>query len=295
MPDDKLRIGGWVPPNEQDTRPLPVLPSQRGTALERARDAELVPVGPDRRAGRVILLCALAVVAGTVGMLALLRPSQDKQADPPLAEPMVFNTPSELPTSPPSPSPSYQDYVPPAGNPTTPARPYEPPTAATTTRGAHPSPTTRKPRPPAAPSLTPGSVVSLEVEGRSGLRIRHQNFTVRVDKLTSASSPGDRADARFTVRRGLASGGCLSFEAVNHPGYYLRHRVYDMILDRRDRSTLFDQESTFCARPTRDGKAFTLVTFYPDTSYGVWVQWDGRVQVAFTGYEPTRWVVRKPL
>lgn len=295
MPDDKLRIGGWVPPNEQDTRPLPVLPSQRGSALEPARAAELVPVGPDRRPSRVILLCALAVVAGTIGMLALLRPSQDKGVDPPLAGPMVFNTPSELPSSPPSPSPSYQDYVPPAGGPTTPPRPYVPPAPATTTRSAHPTPTSHKPSPPAAPSLTPGSVISLEVQGKNGLRMRHQNFRVRVDQFTANSSAGDRADARFTVRKGLASAGCLSFEAVNYPGYYLRHRVYDMILDRRDKSTLFDQESTFCAQPTRDGKAFTLVTFYPNTSYGVWAQWDGRVQVAYTSYEPTRWVVRKPL
>jgi hypothetical protein len=288
MPDDKLRIGGWIPPDPEETKQLPVLAQRRQPLALRDRRTGLVPLGPDRGPRRVIILCVVAAVAGAVGMLALIRPGTDKTVQPPIAGPMIFATPSEgsSPASPP-PSPSLTTGGPTPASPRSTVRPA----------GHRPVTTTPAPKPSSAPkaALTVGSVIGLEVDGQSGLRLRHYNFGVRVDRLSSSSSALDRADSRFTVRSGLAFGGCLSFEAVNYPGYYLRHRVFDMVLEQRDDSRVFDQESTFCAKPTRDGKAFTFVTFYPSEDYGLTTGFGGWVQVSDATEEPTRFVVRKPL
>jgi hypothetical protein len=292
MPDDKLRIGGWVPNEAQDTRQLPVLVTRPSPPMLADRATELVPLGPERRPRRVIVLCAVAVVAGTVGMLALLRPSGDKTVQPPIAGPMVFATPSAQATTTEPPAPTYTEVVPPAGGITDAPAPTTKPAAAKTSVPATPS---HKPTQATTPSLTPGSTIGLALADDSGQRVRHENFTIRLDRLSSRSSASDRASSRYTVRRGLASSGCLSFEAVDHPGYYLRHRVFDMVLDRRDNSTIFDQESTFCAVPAGN-KAFTLVTFYPSRDYVVAAGRDGTLQVTYASMSRgTTFVVRAPL
>jgi hypothetical protein len=46
---------------------------------------------------------------------------------------------------------------------------------------------------------------------------------------------------------GLADGsaGYVSFESVNHPGHYLRHSFFEMVLARDDGTALFDKDATF--------------------------------------------------
>jgi hypothetical protein len=240
----------------------------------------------------VIVLCAVAVVAGTVGMLALLRPSGDKGVQPPVAGPMVFATPSDEPTEPPA--PTYTLVVPPVEDATKAPAPTTKPAAS---KSPTPAATTRRPgQATTTPSLTPGSTVGLAVADDSQQRVHHQNFVARVDAVTSRSSASDRAASRYTVRKGLASADCLSFEAVDHPGYYLRHRVFDMVLGRRDNSPVFDQESTFCAVPAGNDKSFTLVTFYPSRDYVMVAGRDGTLKVTYANMtRGTRFVVRAPL
>jgi hypothetical protein len=137
-----------------------------------------------------------------------------------------------------------------------------------------------------------GSVVGLEVDGRTGFRVRHRDFRGRIDRITSNSSALARADSRFIVRRGLGRGGCVSLESVNYPGYFLRHRDFVIRLDRRDRSKLYEQDATFCAARTRDGRAVILESInYP--SRAVAVRRDGSLRLDDDGR--TAFVVRKPL
>ncbi|MBG0564650.1 AbfB domain-containing protein [Actinoplanes sp. NEAU-A11] len=116
--------------------------------------------------------------------------------------------------------------------------------------------------PPPPPPLPVGRTLGLSPLDRPDHRVRHRNFVARVDPVTAASSPVDRADSRFAVRAGRADPRCRSFESVNQPGFYLRHRDFLLRLDRADQTTLFDQDATFC--PVTGGGGFALrSTNYP--------------------------------
>ncbi len=72
--------------------------------------------------------------------------------------------------------------------------------------------------------------------------VRHYNFDIRIDPNVSPAT-----DSQFRVVPGLAddSSGYVSFEAVNFPGYYLRHDGDDFALMRNDASTQFARDATF--------------------------------------------------
>ncbi|MBI1211196.1 MAG: hypothetical protein GC190_07015 [Alphaproteobacteria bacterium] len=69
---------------------------------------------------------------------------------------------------------------------------------------------------------------------------------VRLDQFS-----GDdlfRQDASFYVRPGLADGSLASFESVNYPGYYLRHRNFHLFLEQGS-DELFRSDATFYPEP----------------------------------------------
>lgn len=76
--------------------------------------------------------------------------------------------------------------------------------------------------------------------------IRHRNFLGEISRISSSL---DRADARFTVKSGLASSNCVSFESSNLAGYYLRHQNLRITLARNDNTALFKNDATFCIKP----------------------------------------------
>ncbi|WP_158647419.1 AbfB domain-containing protein [Actinoplanes sp. ATCC 53533] len=118
-------------------------------------------------------------------------------------------------------------------------------------------------RPAPSASATPvvvlpviGAVIGLEPVGEPGRRLRHRNFVARIDQLGADSPEGDRADSRFTVRAGRGDATCLSFEAANYPGYFLRARGFELRLERPSGwggDQGFDAEATFCAVPAATG------------------------------------------
>ncbi|BCY12926.1 hypothetical protein L3i22_080140 [Actinoplanes sp. L3-i22] len=111
---------------------------------------------------------------------------------------------------------------------------------------------------PTAVTLRVGTTVALTLADQPGYRVRHRNFLGRTDAIGTSGNPGDRADSSFTVRIGLGNSGCVSLESVNYPGYFLRHQNFEIKLNRRDRSDLFDQDATFCPVAIRSGAALTL-------------------------------------
>lgn len=120
--------------------------------------------------------------------------------------------------------------------------------SATTSATAGPS---RKPNPGARPPdgtepLTVGTRVSLEPMDADGYRVRHRDFAGRIDPIGPTSSTLARADATFTIRSGLANPECVTFEAVNYPGRFLRHQNFAIFLHRDDGSRLFAADATFC-------------------------------------------------
>ncbi|MGN9845595.1 glycoside hydrolase family 43 protein [Nonomuraea sp. H19] len=78
--------------------------------------------------------------------------------------------------------------------------------------------------------------------------VRHRDHLAYVDPLSSSSPLADRQDASLAVSAGLAHSGCHSFQAVNYPGYYLRHYNLRLTLQRDDGSAIFKGDATFCGR-----------------------------------------------
>jgi hypothetical protein len=98
--------------------------------------------------------------------------------------------------------------------------------------------------------LPVGQNISLQVltPGLTNRYLRHQD-SLGFTEVVDAGSPALlKADATFTVRRGLADGSCYSLESRNFPGHFLRHSSYRIRKDARDGSPLFDQDATFCAQ-----------------------------------------------
>jgi hypothetical protein len=70
--------------------------------------------------------------------------------------------------------------------------------------------------------------------------VRQINFDVRIDPDVIPVE-----DSQFRLRPGLAGTDTVSFESVNHPGYFLRHANYDFQLALYDGSSQFAADATF--------------------------------------------------
>jgi len=296
MPDedsqDRLRIGGWVPPYRDANGPLrpPAPPNKLGSVARRALPAGFWPTSsPSHGRGstgrRAIAALATGALIAVTGLIALALGDGDPGATS-LAQRMVL--PPLDPTDPvsvqPSPTTSGPGSV--VRTPTHHQVTTRPVEKARTTPPTSRPPTTA---PTPAPRLAAGATVGLELADRPGYRLRHRDFVARLDPI-SAGRPG-RDDARFTVRRGLAADRCFSLEAGNFPGYFLRHRDFVLRLDRRDGSGLFDQDATFCPRPVRDGAALVLESVnYPGRFLAAG---DDGVRLSRRG--ATAFVVRSPV
>jgi hypothetical protein len=117
---------------------------------------------------------------------------------------------------------------------------------------------TKAPTKPSGVTLSTGSRVALSLADKPAYRVRHRNFLGRTDPIGSSSGSLDRADSTFTVRIGLGNSGCVSFESINYPGFFLRHQNFDIKLHRRDGSDLFDRDATFCPVTIHSGAALAL-------------------------------------
>ena len=74
--------------------------------------------------------------------------------------------------------------------------------------------------------------------------VRHQGFRARIDENVSPAE-----DGQFRVVPGLASASAVSFESVNFPGRFLRHRANNEIwLDANDGSAAFRNNATWHRR-----------------------------------------------
>ena len=202
----------------------------------------------DRDATWIVIIAAVLAVI-TVGVVIAIdrphgrrSPAADSAADP--VPPPPFAQPSPPVSVLPAPQPSTTSSALPV-----PASTGEPTAADHAVRRPASSPA---PRPSLAP-WAPGHRISLEAVQTPGYRVRHRDFRARVDRLDSTSRAADRADATFVIRAGLADAKCVSFEAVNFPGRYLRHQNFSLFLHPRSGGDLFAADATFCPVATRPG------------------------------------------
>ncbi|NAS23240.1 family 43 glycosylhydrolase [Herbidospora sp. NEAU-GS84] len=97
-----------------------------------------------------------------------------------------------------------------------------------------------------------GDTTALPTGNRSlragSLYVRHRDYQAYLENVSSTSPLLQRQDSTFTIGAGLAHSGCYSFQAINFPGYYLRHYNMQLVLQRNDGSAIFRGDATFCAR-----------------------------------------------
>jgi GH43 family beta-xylosidase len=93
---------------------------------------------------------------------------------------------------------------------------------------------------PVADGVTPYRFRSYNVTDRF---IRHWNFRARLDPNVTVL-----ADSQFRIVTGLAGSGTVSLESANYPGYFLRHRNYELYVERNDGSATFRNDASFYRR-----------------------------------------------
>jgi hypothetical protein len=238
------------------------------------------------RARRVLIASCAAAAAALTAAVALLLPQDADTPLPAAADPIVFPTVPQSADLPSVPDPISESVtIPGSAGPTTHVATTRP-----QSRRPTPPPATRTVSPTPTPDLRAGETVGLEVQRQAGFRVRHRNFLGRVDRISAASRAADRADTRFVVRRGLGRASCVSLEAVNFPGFFLRHRDFVIHLEKRDNSQLFQQDATFC--PQRTGDAVVLMSInFP--GQGISLRGDDTLHLDDDGI--TAFVVRSPL
>lgn len=77
----------------------------------------------------------------------------------------------------------------------------------------------------------------------STLFIRHVNSRARIDANVTPV-----ADSQWRMVAGLADPLAVSFESINFPGQYLRHRNGEIWKDARDGTALYDKDATWMVR-----------------------------------------------
>jgi GH43 family beta-xylosidase len=93
---------------------------------------------------------------------------------------------------------------------------------------------------PVGDGLTP---YRLRQHGTTDRFVRHFNFRARTDVNVSVL-----ADSQFRIVPGLAGGATVSLESTNFPGYFLRHRNFEVWVERNDGSAAFRGDASFTRR-----------------------------------------------
>ncbi|MEU7115482.1 sigma-70 family RNA polymerase sigma factor [Streptomyces sp. NPDC046182] len=152
---------------------------------------------------------------------------------------------------------------------------------------------------PAGPSAVTGTVPlgaqSLESVDRPGLFVTYDGDFAALGQVSASSGERSRQRVTFTVVRGLADTGCVTFRAAD--GRYLRHHYLRLRLSTDDGSELFREDATFCPRPGAVAGAVTLHAHnYPGSVIrhrdgGVWLDGSDGTR-AFAGQ--ASFIVRSP-
>lgn len=292
-----LRIGGWIPPYDEE---------QRLKGLEPIRHVA-VPIRPELRTAhradaasrrrRAAVIGGAVVTAVTLAGLTLAYQAEGPVRTTPGAAqlpqwPDVPFVPVPIESSP------VPSSTPVAVSSDVPEHRVAWPANEAATRSSIPTPSTTPARSsatsaaassPPAPAFVVGAMIGLEPAGRPDYRVRHRDFQGRVERVGPGSSSLDRADSRFVVRAGQADPDCVSLESVNYPGYFLRHEDLVLRLRRGDGSWRFAADATFCPATGRSGTTLRSIN-YPDR---YWAELDSTLVISTRNRGA--FVVRPPL
>ncbi|WP_369175391.1 family 43 glycosylhydrolase [Streptomyces sp. R28] len=93
---------------------------------------------------------------------------------------------------------------------------------------------------PVADGVTPQRLSSYNFADRF---IRHWEYRAKIEANVSPL-----ADSQFRVVTGLTGSGTVSLESANFPGYYLRHKNFEVWLEKNDGTAQFASDATFYKR-----------------------------------------------
>jgi len=79
--------------------------------------------------------------------------------------------------------------------------------------------------------------------GSTGVFLNHYEF-----RLKANASPAMLADSQFRIVTGLTGSGTVSLESTNFPGYFLRHKNYEIWVEKNDGSALLKADASFYRR-----------------------------------------------
>jgi len=99
--------------------------------------------------------------------------------------------------------------------------------------------------------LGDGTCYTFEARYLRGYYLRHWQFRLVLAQFDS-NDPNFRADATFCPRKGLvtrAGEHLYSFESLNYRGYYIRHRNFELWVNKNDGSDGFRLDATFLLSP----------------------------------------------
>ena len=73
--------------------------------------------------------------------------------------------------------------------------------------------------------------------------VRHWDYRARVEANVT-----NLADSQFRIVTGLSGSGTISLESTNFPGYYLRHKNFEVWVEKNDGSATFRADASFYRR-----------------------------------------------
>jgi hypothetical protein len=119
------------------------------------------------------------------------------------------------------------------------------------------------------PALTIGSSVSLRATtaGFTTRYLAHTGVTVNSQVVSSSSSAALKQLASWTVRAGLANGGCFSFESKDTPGSFMRHYNWELRVNALDGTKQFREDATFCPQAGLNGQGTSIRAWSFPTRY----------------------------
>ncbi|KUO12682.1 family 43 glycosylhydrolase [Streptomyces sp. DSM 15324] len=109
---------------------------------------------------------------------------------------------------------------------------------------------------PVADGVTPQRFSSFNYPDRF---IRHWDYRGKIEADVSPL-----ADSQFRVVTGLAGTGTVSLESANFPGYYLRHKNFEVWVEKNDGTAAFASDASFYQRP---GLADSAGISYESSNY----------------------------
>ncbi|WP_210587594.1 AbfB domain-containing protein [Streptomyces sp. GESEQ-35] len=192
---------------------------------------------------------AVATIAACVTAIAVTDKGVDEASGAP-ESPVNATLPGLISFGSPSPSTT----TPPKGRSGSPSA--EPTKTPPSRHGSTPTPSAKpsKSTAPEESSPTPATNWrSVRAVNYSDRYWHAADDSVALDRITSA---GAAEDATFRVVNGLARSSCYSFATAD--GSYLRHRNFVLREEHDDGSSLFEQDATFCARPSSFSGAVML-------------------------------------